>query len=163
MLRLEPMTEAEFSEFVERAVPRRAARMVARGVWAEPRSIEASRAAYRRAFPQGRATPDEHVCHLVRTADGARVGEVWYSTRSEGGLLQFWIEWIWVEPQFRRQGLASAALTLLEEEARQLGAARLGLDVWMDNPGAVELYRRLGYGISRASMVKRIQDPPRPP
>jgi len=157
------MDEADFDRFVERAVPRRAARLVARGVWAEAEAVPASRAAYRRAFPQGLRTPDEHVCHIVRVADGQRVGEVWYSARLEGGLVQFWIEWIWIEPEHRRQGLATAALEALEAEARRRGAPRLGLDVWMDNPGAVELYRKLGFAISRASMVKRVAGAPEPP
>ena len=163
MIRLEPMNESEFAQFLERAIPRRAARLVARGVWVEPEAIEASRAAYRRALPQGLSTPDEHLRHIVRVEGGDRVGEVWYSCRTEGGRLQFWVEWISIEPEHRRQGLASAALDLLEAEARRRGAPRIGLDVWIDNPGAIELYRKRGYTTSRAAMVKPLDGPSDPP
>ena len=150
------MSPPEFDRFVERAVPRRAARLVARGVWSPTEALAASRAAYARALPDGLATSDQHFCHIVAVPGAPPVGEVWYSTRFEGGRVQFWVEWIWIEPEHRRRGYATAALYRLEAEARRRGATRCGLDVWMDNPGAVALYRKLGYATTKASMVKEL-------
>ena len=154
MIRLEPMTEADFAGFLERSIPRRAARYASRGVWAEAHAEETSRELYAEYLPQGVSTPGHHLCHLLVEPGGDRVGEVWYTSRNEGGLVQFWIEWIWIEPEHRRRGLATEALRLLEDEARRRGALRVGLEVWLDNPGALELYRRLGYSAVRMSMVK---------
>ena len=42
----------------------------------------------------------------------------------------------------------------LEELARSLGSDRIGLDVWMDNPGAIALYSRLGFTASSMAMTK---------
>jgi len=151
------MDAAEFEKFLARGIPRRAERFVARGIWREPAAIEASRAVYARVLPAGVATPHQHLCHLVDEATGARVGETWYSSEEEGGVVQFWIEWIWIEPEFRRRGYATAALRLLEEEAHRRGAPRIGLDVWTDNPAALELYQKLGYSPANMSMVKRIE------
>lgn len=159
MLRLEPMSEAEFGKFLERGIPRRAARYASRGVWSEQDALAASRELYARLLPRGLATPHHHFCHLVDEPEGTRVGEVWYTDPREGGRVQFWVEWIWVEPEHRRQGIAKEALRLLEAEARRLGAHRLGLEVWLDNPGAIELYRKAGYEPVRWSMVKRLSDP----
>ena len=154
MIRLQPMSEAEFGTFLERAIPRRAERYARRGVWAGDQAVAASGALYARLLPNGLHTPDHHFCHLVHPTEGNRVGEVWYTAGREGGLVQFWIEWIWVEPEHRRRGFATEALRLLEQEAVRLGATRLGLDVWLDNPGAIELYRKMGYSATSMSMVK---------
>jgi len=156
MIRLQPMSETEFGTFLERAIPRRAERYARRGVWAEEQAVAASRALYSRLLPNGLHTPGHHFCHIVDQAAGTRVGEVWYKAGDEGGVVQFWIEWIWVEPEHRRRGFATGALRLLEQEARRLGATRLGLDVWLDNPGAIELYRKMGYSATSMSMVKAL-------
>jgi ribosomal protein S18 acetylase RimI-like enzyme len=153
-VRIEPMSEADFLGFRERAIPRRADRFAARGIWTRDRALEASRRVYDRALSEGLSTPHQHLGNILEVRSGLRVGEVWYSAEEQGGSLQFWVEWIWIEPEFRRRGYATAALTALEEEARRLGATRLGLDVWTDNPPAIELYRRLGYSPARVSMVK---------
>lgn len=154
MIRLEPMSDEEFGAYLERSIPRRAARYVARGVWTPGESIRASREAYERLLPDGRTTPGNFFCHIVNEADRARVGEVWYTSRDQGGRIQFWIEWIWIEPDHRRRGYASAAIQTLETIARQLGATRTGLDVWSDNPAAIALYEKLGYATVRRAMVK---------
>lgn len=156
LVRLEPMTPTEFGEYLARAIPRRAERMVARGVWTPERAEEASRAGYDRALPQGLATPDQHLCHIVRESDGARVGEVWFSAKDEGGQLQCWVEWIYIAPEHRRRGYAEATLVRLESEVIRRGGRRLGLDVWEDNPGAFALYRKLGYEPVRATLVKSL-------
>jgi len=156
MIQLAPMTEAEFASFLERAIPRRAARYVDRGVWKEAAAIEASREFYSRTWPQGRATPHHHFCHILAGPERTRVGELWYTAECEGGLVQFWIEWIWIEPEYRRQGFATEGLRLVEEEARKLGAPRVGLYVWLDNPAALDLYKKLGYSAVSLSMGKSL-------
>jgi GNAT superfamily N-acetyltransferase len=156
MVQLEPMSDDDVRAFLERAIPRRAERFVARGIWTPGRAQEASREIYRRRFPGGRAPPSERLCHIVAASGPGRVGEVWYSVEELGGVVQFWVEWIWVDPLHRRRGYARGALSSLEEEARRIGAPRMGLDVWLDNPGAVRLYETLGYGPIRMSLVKTV-------
>jgi ribosomal protein S18 acetylase RimI-like enzyme len=154
MIRLEPMSESEFSAYLERAIPRFAESQVLRGVWVEQRSMDASRAFYADRLPQGRETPGHHFCTIVDAEAGTKVGEVWYSAEEVGGNLRFWIEWIWIESSYRRRGYATQALHHLEQEARGLGAVWIGLSVWMDNAEAVSLYSKLGYSIALASMRK---------
>ena len=145
MVRLEPMNEADFHEFIKRAIPRYATRKVQRGLWVEEVAVETSKTDLARFLPQGKDTPDHHFCNLRDDETGVLVGESWYTASTKGGKVQFWIEWIWVEPPHRRKGYATQALQRLEEEARSLGADRLGLNVWIDNPGAIALYSGLGY------------------
>jgi len=160
MVRLAPMTDEQFRRFFERAVVRRAARWAARGIWAEDRALAAARAEYDELFPQGRSTPHHHFCHLVDDDGSALLGEVWYHAQEKGGKLQFWIQWIEVDPERRRRGYATAALRLLEEEARRRGAERTHLVVWADNPGARALYDRLGYVPANTMMIKPLGPSP---
>jgi len=60
-----------------------------------------------------------------------------------GGVDSF-LDEIYVIPEFRRRGIAAAALALLAREATAVGANFIHLEVGHDNP-ALRLYRRAGY------------------
>ncbi len=156
MVRLQPMEEADFERYLARAIPRRAERFAARGIWTAEASLEASRQAYARQLPEGLGTPGQRFCHIVDETKQLRVGETWYSSTVEGGQVHFWVQWIWVEPEHRRRGYATAALQRLEEEASRLGAPRIVLEVWADNPDAMALYRKLGFVPAHLTLVKRV-------
>ncbi len=164
MLRLVPMDEAAFRAFLDRAIPRRAERYVRRGLWKEDRALETSREEYARHFPLGPATPHQNLVDVVEEPSGARVGEVWYEAREAGGKVDFCIEWLFIEPEYRRRGYATEVLRLLEDEARRRGAEWTRLMVWMDNPGARQLYVRLGYETQVMGMAKPLpRGPPTAP
>ncbi len=162
MIQLRPLDDAGFRAFLERAVPRRAERFISRGLWSEAAAVEESRRGYAEAFPQGLATPGEFVCDLFEPNLGRTVGEVWYSARPTGGRLRFMVEWITVEPPYRRRGYAAETLQLLEAEAARLGATWIELNVWADNPGAQALYLRMGY-TPRMTLMAKPLTPPLPP
>ena len=158
MIRLVPMDETDFARPLARAIPRRAERYVARGVWREERALDASLQLYAQLLPQGGSTPHPHFVRVEESSTETTVGEAWYDTEEVAGVVPFWIEWITIEPEHRRKGYASAALDLLEQDARRLGAARTGLDVWSNNPGAFELYRKQGDRTIRQSLVEPLDD-----
>jgi ribosomal protein S18 acetylase RimI-like enzyme len=153
------MTAAEFAEFLERSIARKSAKWVERGIWAAEDAVETCRRDYAEFLPQGSATPHHRFCWLVAGSSEDRVGEVWYMTPPQGGKVQFWVNWLAVDPEHRRHGYATEALRLLEEEARRLGADRALLTVWADNPGAMALYAKLGYVPSNLNLVKRLSPP----
>ena len=156
MIRLEPMDDADFAAFRERAIPRRAAKWVERGIWTEDRALEACREFEARRLPQGRKTPGSHFLKVVEQESGISIGEVWYTAEEQGGKLQFWIEWILIEPDYRRKGHATEVLHMLEATAKDLGADRVGLTVWTDNPNALSLYSKLGYTPANVNMTKSL-------
>ena len=156
MIRLESMDETEFQGFVDRAIRRRAAKWAERGLWTEADGLEACQRLYQRRLPKGRETPGNHFAKVMDSDTNAPVGEIWYEAEREGGKLQFTVEWIQIEPEFRRRGYASAALHSLEEMAARHGADRIHLTVWTDNPGAMELYSKLGYRPLNVDLSKRL-------
>jgi len=59
--------------------------------------------------------------------------------------LDAFIDELYVEPQYRRQGIGRRAVNFVEERARELGVQALHLEVDPGNDPALELYRRSGY------------------
>ncbi len=80
--------------------------------------------------------------------DGTQVGFVHLNWR---GATVCWIEDIFVEDGFRRQGIATKAIGLVEEELKKRGVEGICMDVIPDNISALKLYHRLGY--DRLSIV----------
>ena len=57
------------------------------------------------------------------------------------------IKRVWVEPSYRRRGIAVHMMALLEERAKELGFRRLILQTRPIMPDAVGLYECLGYSL----------------
>jgi ribosomal protein S18 acetylase RimI-like enzyme len=55
------------------------------------------------------------------------------------------IDELYIEPQYRRQGIGRRAMEFVEERARELGVNAIHLEVDHGNDSAAELYRRAGY------------------
>lgn len=55
------------------------------------------------------------------------------------------IDELYIEPQYRRQGIGRRAMQFVEERARELGVNAIHLEVDQGNDRAAELYRRTGY------------------
>lgn len=160
MVRLEPMSNDDFRRSIERSIPRYADELVTRGRASPASALARSRSDFAELLPQGLATPGYQFRHVVDEPTGERVGETWYTVRSRGPVVDFWVDWIWIEPPHRRRGLATATLRRLEEEAVRLGAVEVGLNVFADNPGAMRLYEKLGYAPMSFHLLKRLGPPP---
>lgn len=55
------------------------------------------------------------------------------------------IDELYIEPQYRRQGIGRRAMQFVEERARELGVNAIHLEVDDGNDPAAGLYRRTGY------------------
>lgn len=156
MVRLVPMNNAEFRESFERTVVRRATDSVHRAIWTKEKAMEAARAELNVLLPHGRETPNYHFVKVIDESNGKQVGEGWYFAGQEGGKVRFWIYWLWTDPQERRRGYATAVLQQLSHEAAKLGADRVGLYVFADNPHAIALYTKLGFTTTVMGMAKPV-------
>ena len=56
-----------------------------------------------------------------------------------------YVDELYVEPAFRRQGIARALMVWAERRAKTLGTACLRLYVNLENPAAKALYASMGY------------------
>lgn len=107
---------------------------------------------YDELLPDGLATPDQHL-FVIETGDGERVGELWLGMRdAPGGREAFGYDF-WVRPELRDQGIGRRAMELGAEQARELRAMRLALNVFADNERAMHLYRSFGFRPTNINMV----------
>ncbi|MFZ2056621.1 MAG: GNAT family N-acetyltransferase, partial [Acidimicrobiales bacterium] len=64
-----------------------------------------------------------------------------------------------VHPDHRRQGLGRLLMDVAERRLRDLGCAKLNLQVRASNETATEFYRQIGYAVDDVvSLGKRLED-----
>jgi len=78
---------------------------------------------------------------LVGTIDGAIVASVMAGYDGHRG----WVNYLAVHPVRRRQGLASVLMTEVERRLRELGCAKINLQIRRDNLDAISFYERIGF------------------
>lgn len=101
---------------------------------------------------------------LVVAQDGAQIagfvlGRVRGMPRYLGGASAGWISEVWVEPAYRKRGLAEAMVRSAIEWFKGQGIARIELQVVHGNAAAQRLYARLGFEEELVQMV--LDTPPR--
>ncbi len=154
MVRLVPMTEAEFSSFIERDILEYANQRARAGFWSEEDALERSRQEHRRLLPDGLATRD-HYLYTIRTGDGrAAVGTLWLMVSRDSARPSGFIYDLEIDERYQRRGYAREAMLELEQLARQMGLRQLGLHVFAHNTSARALYESLGYAVGSLNMLK---------
>ena len=85
----------------------------------------------------------------VAEADGLQVGfiELWVRSYAEGGPTEpsAYVEGLWVEPDYRRSGIATALLAKAEEWARAKGFKWLGSDAELGNRDSHAWHKAAGF------------------
>lgn len=154
-LRLAPMSDAEVATFLGDQLEEYAGQIEQHAGWTREEALEKAKRDMAATFPDGRVLPGHHLFTLV-DEDGRRAGVLWYR-QDERGL---WLFQVWIDEDMRGRGLGREAMTLLEGEARRLGAAKIELNVFGGNEVARSLYRSLGYREEAVVMSK--PTPPAP-
>ncbi|HXI57492.1 MAG TPA: GNAT family acetyltransferase [Polyangia bacterium] len=78
---------------------------------------------------------------LVGTSDGAIVASAMVGYDGHRG----WVNYLAVEPSRRRQGWARALMVEAERRLRDLGCAKINLQIRRDNLEAIAFYERIGF------------------
>ena len=91
-----------------------------------------------------RARETGFVRMVVATVDGARAGFICVSDLPEGGAF---LNFVWVEPDFRRRGVAEALMADALDYARAQNCTFVRLRTFSVLTGARHLYDRLGFVI----------------
>lgn len=158
MIRLRPMTSAEFTRWREQSIPAYAADKVRVGRWKEQESLAEAEKEFSSLLPQGRETPGHHL-FTIEAESGNSVGALWvgHAERATGPIGYIYDLVIW--PEHRRQGHATRAMHAIELEAVNLGFKGLALHVFGDNTSAQALYRKLGYATTNLNMFQPLANP----
>jgi RimJ/RimL family protein N-acetyltransferase len=156
MVRLTPMTERDYQQFYDLAMPEYAKDQVAAGTWPEDQALELSRRAFARFLPLGLSTPDQFLYRIEREPDGEKVGYLWLARHEEVGSRLLFVYDFMIFETYRRQGYGQAALEAMEKAARELGEKKIQLHVFGHNTGARALYQKMGYVERNVTMVKEL-------
>ena len=154
MVSIRPMTEEEFQAFLDRNIPAYAADKVQAGNWTPEEAEQKSREEHDRLLPGGLDSAHQNLYTI--DLDGEQAGDLWLSSDPRLAAGAGFICDLYVAEEFRRQGIASEAMRLLEDEAARLGLKGLSLHVFGENLAARALYEKLGYQITNLVMAKSL-------
>ena len=107
-------------------------------------------------LPQGARTPG--MVFLSARRGGQVVGGVWAAVQGPNRHGEAWVNFVWVDPAVRRQGLARQLMAATAAEVRSQGARHLALNVFGDNSGAIALYDALGFQVVAQQMTLSLTD-----
>jgi ribosomal protein S18 acetylase RimI-like enzyme len=150
------MDELSFRGFTDHLVHDYAADKGRAGTWSADEAEDRAAKEIEELLPAGTLTRDHYLYTVRDESVPAEVGKLWISLRDSGRTL--WIYDISVHEKFRRRGYASRILHLVEDKARELGAAKVELHVFGHNQGARALYEKLGYTPTSIVMAKPVSD-----
>jgi ribosomal protein S18 acetylase RimI-like enzyme len=75
-----------------------------------------------------------------------------------------WVNYLAVHPGHQRQGLGRLLMDEAVRRLRELGCAKVNLQIRTSNEAAAEFYRRIGYAVDDVvSMGRRLEDDGPPP
>ena len=92
----------------------------------------------------------------VDASDGKSIACLWLGTALDQSLGQRYsqIFLLYVVPEHRRLGVGKALLHQAETWAKERGDRQIGLQVFVDNHKAINLYKNLGYETQSLLMIK---------
>jgi ribosomal protein S18 acetylase RimI-like enzyme len=157
MVEFAAMTEAEFEEYLDRAVPQYAEVHLRAGDCEPSEALELAQAEYTSLLPEGLASPGHHLFSIFDSAGGARVGMLWFAVkvRRGGQKWAFLYDFEVLEAE-RGKGYGRRTLEKLDETLAAMDVARVSLNVFGHNTVARALYEKHGYAITAIGMTKRI-------
>jgi len=132
---LRAMTQLEFDEYRLHALETLTAEFAtAHGTESEEARREAE-LCFEFLIPEGRLpAPDQHPYTILR--DEKPVGVVWFGIRRDRPTPEAYVLDLWVEPPWRRTGIATEAMRKVESLVEELGINRVGLNVFEHNTAA---------------------------
>jgi ribosomal protein S18 acetylase RimI-like enzyme len=153
-MQLDPMTQGEFDEYLSTAVDeyvRTTARAVSRPV---EDVEERARKDFEELLPRGLESANQHLFTARLATAGAPVGMVWIGMTERPSGWSAYIYDISVRADSRGQGIGRKLLEAVEAKSLELGASRIGLNVWGYNTVARSLYESSGFQLGGIGMYK---------
>ena len=152
---LTPMTQNEYQQFWDNAIPLFADEKVRAGHWSAENALNESTQAFSALLPDGIATPNHHL-FTIRNKDEDNIGYLFVAVKDFGAGDQVYIYEVFIWEAFRRRGYAKGAFLALEKVVDEWGYDTLLLHVFGHNVAAIALYKTLGYLTTDVNMAKKI-------
>jgi RimJ/RimL family protein N-acetyltransferase len=156
MVRLVPMSDAEYQPYLALAIRDYADEKVAAGNWQPAEALERSTQEFQKLLPDGVATQDNYLFTIEDQALAATVGMIWLSRIMQGAHPIIFIYDFRIDESYRRKGYGEQAMRAAEDQAKALGLDIIALHVFGHNQAARALYEKLGYEITNINMAKKL-------
>jgi len=110
-----------------------------------------------------RLIKDDKQILYIAEAKGQAAGYLWCEIqRFDASLFrparaQLYIQHVCVDQNQRRLGIASALFQAVDDHAKSLGIAKVGLDTWSGNEAAQSFFDRQGFEIQQIRYAKKIE------
>jgi len=104
--------------------------------------------------------PTEHHQYLVAEVDGKVVGCMGFlPDKDEEVEGVYWAVWLYVHPEYRRQGVGTQLWTEIEERLKKLRARKVYLDVGNepDHPEAIAFHQKHGF-VKEGELIDYFRD-----
>ncbi len=156
MVRLVPMTGADFERYMATAIDEYAEDRFKCGDCTREEALERSRDGYAKLLPEGFSTPCQHLYRLHADGMEGAVGMAWIAMPGRDGPHSAYLYDFAIDAAHRRKGLGTAALQAVEAMAQSMGARQIALNVMGWNLGARSLYEKAGFGLTGIGMNKNL-------
>ena len=95
---------------------------------------------------------------FVTTSNSTKIACLWLGIAIDqvNGVRHPNIFLVYVDPAYRRQGIAKASIQHAQAWAKKCGYTQMGLQVFTANQSAIELYQQLGYQPRSISMMREL-------
>lgn len=143
-MELKTLTDKNFNFLLDYSIKEYADFLFKFGEVMDPkRAFQISSKEVTKIVPDRLNTPNHFI---YRLKDGHHsVGWLWYQILGDGKVA--FLQYIHIDPTYRRKGYAEQALKCFEEDSDKKGAFAKELTVFIKNEPAVNLYKKTGYSI----------------
>lgn len=156
MIRLEPMNETEYQQYLSASVAEYAQEHVKAGRWNTEDALQKATQEYADILTDGLHTRSQYLFTIVDEQTGTNVGMLWFAVTERAGERVAFVYDVNIYEQFRRRGYGEQAFLAMETKARESGLKRIGLHVFGHNSAARAMYEKLGYVITNVNMSKSL-------
>ena len=156
MIKLVPMTQAEFEKFLSIEIEAYAQEHVKSGNWTPEEAVRLSKEEHDKLLPDGLASPDQYLYSIQDTQSGSNVGMIWIASQQRGAQRTAFIYNIVIAEAQRGKGYGRQAMLAVEEKVKALGLDTISLHVFGHNLVARALYEKVGYEVTNVLMSKKL-------
>ncbi|RZT23904.1 MULTISPECIES: GNAT family N-acetyltransferase [Fictibacillus] len=150
MITFEKMSNKEFKSYIEFMLPDYARDTALHYLMSMDEANEKAEKQIESLLPDQENTEGQYLYHI--NSDESLAGYLWFHVNKEEK--KAFLYHIYILEAFRKQGIAGEALRFFEGEAKEHGAASLGLHVFGSNDNAIKLYKKQGFKQASVSMNK---------
>lgn len=155
MIRLVQMTQDDYDAYYPAALQDLANELARARDLMPLEGVEAAKKSFDELFPGGKVGGKDQFIFKIANESGP-VGVLHFGVRRDRIKPDVYVWSIEIEPEHRGRGYGRAAMTAVEQKARELGVSNVSLNVFGHNDPAISLYKGLGYRPVAMTMRKSV-------